>query len=94
MARGGISKHHKKHHNRPMTVRLGAFELRKSGVTRFDFRDIYHQAIETSWSRFFLALFAFDVAVNVFFALLYLACAGSIQSARLGSFPHAFLFRL
>ena len=35
----------KKTTSRAMPVRLGAFELRKSGVTRFDFRDIYHQAI-------------------------------------------------
>ena len=94
MARGGISKHHKKHHNRPMTVRLGAFELQKAGITRFDFRDIYHQAIETSWSRFFLALFTIDIAVNVVFAFLYLLRPGTIQNARPGSFSDAFFFSL
>jgi inward rectifier potassium channel len=89
-----MSKQHKKKNHRPMTVRVGAFEIRKSGVTRFDLRDIYHQAIETSWSQFFLALFAFDVAVNIAFALLYLARPGAIQNARPGSFSDAFFFSL
>src|SRR5215813_8134640 len=86
MAHGGMSKQSKRRHNRPMSVRLGAFELRKSGVTRYDFRDIYHQAIETSWSRFFLALFAVDIAINGVFAFLYLVRPDTIQNARPGSF--------
>jgi inward rectifier potassium channel len=77
-----------------MPVRLGAFELRKLGVPRFDFRDIYHHAIEASWPRFFLALFAFDIAVNVVFALLYLVHPGTIKNAHPGSFVDAFFFSL
>ena len=77
-----------------MSVRLGAFELRKSGVTRYDLRDIYHQAIETSWSRFFLALFVVDIAINCVFAILYLVRPGTIQNARPGSFSDAFFFSL
>ena len=83
-----------KRHQRPMTVRLGAFELGKAGVNRFDFRDIYHLAIEVSWPRFFFALFLFDLAVNVIFAALYLAQPDAIQSARPGSFSDAFFFSL
>ena len=83
-----------KKHQRPMTVRVGAFELRKAGVNRFDFRDTYHHAIETSWPRFFLALFAFDLLINVVFALLYLAGPDAIQNARPGSFSDAFFFSL
>ena len=83
-----------KKNERSMTVRLGAFELRKAGVSRFDFRDTYHHAIETSWPRFFLALFAFDLLINVIFAGLYLARADPIQNARPGSFSDAFFFSL
>jgi inward rectifier potassium channel len=77
-----------------MTVRLGAFELRKAGVSRFDFRDIYHLAIEASWLWFFFALFAFDLLINVVFAFLYLAGPAAIQNARPGSFSDAFFFSL
>ncbi len=77
-----------------MPVRLGAFELRKSGVTRFDFRDIYHQAIGISWGRFFLALFTVDIAINIVFALLYLVQPDAIQNAHPGSFSDAFFFSL
>src|SRR5258706_14917166 len=83
-----------KNNQRTMTVRLGAFELRKRGVSRFDFRDIYHHAIQTSWPRFFLALFAVDIAINVAFALLYLVRPDAIQNARPGSFSDAFFFSL
>ncbi|HMI95333.1 MAG TPA: ion channel, partial [Micropepsaceae bacterium] len=83
-----------KNNERTMTVRLGAFELRKRGVSRFDFRDTYHHAIETSWPRFFLALFAFDLLINLIFAALYLARPDSIQNAHPGSFSDAFFFSL
>ena len=83
-----------KNNQRTMTVRLGAFELRKRGVSRFDFRDTYHQAIQTSWPRFFLALFAFDLLINVIFAGLYLLRPDSNQNAHPGSFSDAFFFSL
>src|SRR5260370_37346276 len=83
-----------KNNQRTMTVRLGAFELRKRGVSRFDFRDTYHQAIQTSWPRFFLALFAFDLLINVIFAGLYLLRPDSIQNAHPGYFSDVFFFSL
>src|SRR5258708_4066488 len=83
-----------KNNQRTMNVRLGAFEVRKRGVSRFDFRDTYHHAIQTSWPRFFLALFAFDLLINVVFAGLYLLRPDSIQNGHPGSFSDAFFFSL
>jgi inward rectifier potassium channel len=77
-----------------MTVRAGAFELTKKGASRYDLHDPYHIAVALSWPHFALALLALDMAINVFFALLYLIQPGSIASARPGSFSDAFFFSL
>ena len=51
-------------------VRIGSFELKKKGVSRFDLRDPYHLAIALTWPQFLAALLALYLAVNVVFATL------------------------
>jgi hypothetical protein len=51
-------------------VRLGLYEFKKKGVSRFDLRDPYHLAVALSWPRFGAALLALYLSVNVVFATL------------------------
>jgi inward rectifier potassium channel len=51
-------------------------------------------ALTLSWPGFALAALLAEVAVNVAFALLYLAQPGAIANARAGSFGDAFFFSL
>src|SRR5258708_7582069 len=85
-----------KHHHRtdPIPIRFGAFELTTRGAARYDLRDPYRIAVTLSWPRFFLALLAIDLAINIVFALLYLADPGSIANARSGIFADAFFFSI
>src|SRR5689334_10119336 len=75
-------------------VRLDRFELTKKGVRRYDLRDPYHIAVALTWPQFLLALLGLDMAINVTFALLYVAAPGSVANARHGSFADAFFFSL
>jgi inward rectifier potassium channel len=75
-------------------IRLGALEFLKKGVSRYDFRDPYHLAVTLSWPHFFLALLVVDLAINVVFALLYMAVPGSIVNARDYNFFDAFFFSI
>ena len=85
-----------KHHHRsdPIPIRFGAFTLTTRGASRYDLRDPYHLMCSLSWPRFFLALLAVDLAINVVFALLYLADPGGIANARPGAFSDAFFFSI
>ncbi len=83
-----------RHRTDPIPIRFGALEIMKKGASRVDLRDPYHTAVTMSWPRFFLALLAIDIAINLVFALLYLAAAGSIVHARPGSFVDAFFFSI
>jgi inward rectifier potassium channel len=75
-------------------VRIGSFELKKKGVSRFDLRDPYHLAIALTWPQFLAALLALYLAVNVVFATLFSLVPGSIANARSGSFADAFFFSI
>ena len=83
-----------RHRTDPIPMRFGAFELMKKGAARYDLRDPYHIAVTLSWPRFFLALLAVDLAINLVFALFYLAGPASIANARPGSFADAFFFSI
>jgi len=63
-------------------------------VSRFDLRDPYYVALGLSWPGFMLAALLIEIAVNVLFALVYLAQPGAIANARPGSFADAFFFSL
>jgi inward rectifier potassium channel len=67
-------------------------ELSKRGGLRFDLRDPYYLAVSLSWPSFALAFVGLELAINVGFALLYLARPGSIANA--SSFADAFFFSI
>src|SRR3984893_9236551 len=45
-------------------VRLGSFEFKKKGVSRFDLRDPYRLAVALTWPQFLAALLALYLSVN------------------------------
>ena len=49
-------------------VRIGSYEFRKKGVSRFDMRDPYHLAVALTWPQFLAALLAIYLLVNFVFA--------------------------
>lgn len=75
-------------------VRLGSYEFKKKGVSRFDLRDPYHLAAALTWPRFLATLLALYVLVNVIFATLFWLVPGSVANARPYSFPDAFFFSI
>jgi inward rectifier potassium channel len=83
-------KHHRR--NDPIAIRFGAFELMLRGAVRYDLRDPYRLAVTLSWPGFFLAVLAVDLAINLGFALLYLADPGGVANARPGVFSDVFFF--
>ena len=56
------------------------------------FDDLYHHLLSASWPRLLAIIAGVYLAANALFALAYLAEAGSIESARPGSFVDAFFF--
>ena len=76
-----------------MPIRIGAFEVTKTGVSRFDLRDPYHLAVTLRWPEFFVALLLVDLVINLVFALLYWAEPGSIANTG-PSFINAFFFSI
>jgi inward rectifier potassium channel len=75
-------------------VRLGSYEFKKKGVSRFDLRDPYHLAVALTWPQFLAALLALYFAVNVVFATLFWLVPGSVANARPHSFGDAFFFSI
>jgi inward rectifier potassium channel len=75
-------------------VRLGSYEFKKRGVSRFDLRDPYHLANVLTWPQFFAGLLALYLSVNVVFAALFWLAPGSIAGARPNSFSDAFFFSI
>jgi inward rectifier potassium channel len=66
-------------------VRLGSYEFRKKGISRFDLRDPYHLAIALTRPQFLAALLTLYLSVNLVFAVLYWAVPGSVANVR----PHS-----
>lgn len=66
--------------------------VRTIGLERRPFEDVYHQILTRPWRHFVGVIAVLFVVLNVVFALLYLAQAGSIANAREGSFEDAFYF--
>lgn len=80
--------------SRPLRFRLGTQEFHKTGLTGFDPRDPYYFAVSISWSRFFLLFVAVEVAINLFFACLYMLDPGAIANMQMPRFVSAFFFSL
>ena len=77
-----------------MRVRGAAFDLRKTGISRFDIHDPYHFAVTLSWAAFSAGLLLCIVVINIVFASLYLARPGAVQNLPPGDFAMAFFFSL
>ena len=75
-------------------LRLGSYEFKKKGVSRFDLRDPYHLAVAQTWPQFLAALLALYLSVNVVFATLFWLVPGSVANARPDSFSDAFFFSI
>jgi inward rectifier potassium channel len=79
---------------RPMKVRDSAFDLHKTGISRFDLRDPYHFAVTLSWPAFIAGAFGALTGLNAIFALLYAWQPGAVQNLRGGDLLRAFFFSL
>ncbi len=62
------------------------------GLPRPWLRDVYHHTLRMGWCLFLLLGGLLYIALNLGFALLYLAQPGAIANARPGSFADAFFF--
>jgi inward rectifier potassium channel len=82
------------HTEKVARVRLGSYEFKKKGVSRFDLRDPYHFAITLTWPQFLASLLVFYLSVNAVFAALFWLAPGSVGHARPGSFADAFFFSI
>ena len=75
-------------------VRLGSYQFKKKGVSRFDLRDPYHLAIALTWPQFLTTLLALYLAVTVVFAALFWLVPGSVAKARPDSFADVVFFSI
>lgn len=75
-------------------VRLGSYEFKKKGVSRFDLRDPYYLAIALTWPQFLVSLLVFYLFMNVVFAIFFWLVPGSVAHARPGSFIDVFFFSI
>ena len=80
--------------SRPMKVRNAAFDLRKTGVARFDLSDPYHLAVTLSWPAFAIGAILSLALINAVFATLYTLEPGAVQNLPPGDFLRAFFFSL
>ena len=80
--------------SRPMRVRSAAFDLRKTGVARYDLNDPYHVAVTISWPAFVVAALIAVAALNTVFAFLYTLRPGAVQNLAQGDVLRAFFFSL
>jgi inward rectifier potassium channel len=79
---------------RTARVRIGSYEFKKKGVSRFDIRDPYHFAVALTWPQFLASLLAIYVLVNAVFATLFWLIPGSVANARPHDFGDAFFFSI
>jgi inward rectifier potassium channel len=78
--------------DRSTRQQLGALNIRRVGLQRAVWSDLYHYLIDKSWVRLLGLLAGVYVVANLVFAGLYLAGGDSITGARPGSFGDAFFF--
>jgi inward rectifier potassium channel len=75
-------------------VRQGTFEVRKTGTSRFDFKDPYHLAVALPWSAFVVCALLALLLINLTFAMLYVLRPGSVNNLSSGNFLYAFFFSM
>jgi len=71
---------------------IGERRIVAEGLKSTAWADIYRTAMMVSWPQFLGALAALFVAINVFFALAFLAGDEPVANARVGSFADLFFF--
>ena len=74
--------------------RLGSFEIKLKGISRFDPRDPYYLAVALTWPQFLAAMFALYLSLNLVFATLYWLIPGSVANARPNSFADVLFFSI
>jgi inward rectifier potassium channel len=75
-------------------ARLGSYEFKKKGISRFDMRDPYHFAVALTWPQFLASLLAIYLLVNIAFASLFWLIPGSVANARPSNFSDALFFSI
>ena len=78
--------------SRRRIVHIGTFEFEWFGDWSFHWSDLYQWLLMTSWLNFFGLIIGAYFAINLFFALAYLAGGDGIENAEPGSFADAFFF--
>ncbi len=78
--------------NAPLALRNGRLAFERRGLQVGAFADSYHAVLRASWTAFFGWTIGMYLAVNVLFALLYLAGGDCIHARDPGSFLEAFSF--
>ncbi|PPQ32894.1 hypothetical protein CCS01_15365 [Rhodopila globiformis] len=81
-------------HKQAARVRLGSYEFKKKGASRFDMRDPYHLAVALTWPQFLATLLAIYLLVNIAFAALFWLVPGAVASARPHNFGDVFFFSI
>ncbi len=72
----------------------GGFDLQRVNVGRWEWRDLYHWLLTLSWPRFAACLLGAYLAVNAFFAMLFLLAGATVDGVPRGTFWNAFFFGL
>jgi inward rectifier potassium channel len=70
----------------------GQSRVRRLGLRRSVWQDLYHQWLSARWRVVFLAVLVLYLGVNALFAAAYLACGDGIENAQAGSLRDAFFF--
>lgn len=76
----------------PLVIRQGQLVFERSGLPRKPFDDFYHRVLRSTWRGFLGTTTGLYAAINVLFALLYLAGGDCINAEHPGSFLEAFSF--
>ncbi|RFP19067.1 MULTISPECIES: ion channel [unclassified Duganella] len=74
--------------------RMGTSQIKRVGLGRWYWGDIYHWMLTLSWPRFFLLVGGLYMVTNVGFALAFFLVPGSVSNARPGSFLDTFFFSI
>ncbi len=73
-------------------IQIGDFKFVRTGSDLFHWSDTYHQLLTLSWPSFLGYIGLIFIAINILFAIAYLAGGDGIANAQPGSFMDAFSF--
>lgn len=69
--------------------RDGSFNVTRGGISWRRSLSLYHLLLTTTWTRFYVLIFAIYVAINLIFAAAYLACGpNALHGTSGGSLAH------